>query len=321
VRIDLGGASLIHRDEVEYPEAAIRKGIQGTVVVEATLDAAGAVSDARVLSGPQELRKAALESVLQWHFTHDAAAATRQVGIAFQLPAEGDTAKPSGDQHNRKSESRALAAATREQDTVETMVQALARKQLAENLAEQAYNLQKQTGGASELQTEAKRLAEQMEKMQAERSLLFQEFSQSQRNLQAEALEHQLQELRSQAATLAGNVSALADSRSAQNEALENKLAEMRAELGDFHGAAMFAGRRLKTIDIRGLDSAVRDELLARLPVHVGDTLAEDSMEKVQAAVKQFDEHLGLSMFTTRDGQAEVRIAAPGSGESFEPHQ
>ena len=65
----------------------------------------------------------------------------------------------------------------------------------------------------------------------------------------------------------------------------------------------------------------MRDELLAKLPVHVGDTLAADSMEKVEAAVKQFDEHLGLSMFTTRDGQAEIRIAAPGSGDSLEPRQ
>jgi len=33
-------------------------------------------------------------------------------------------------------------------------------------------------------------------------------------------------------------------------------------------------------------------------------------MEKVDAAVKQVDEHLGLSMFTTSDGQVEIRIAA-----------
>jgi TonB family protein len=327
VRIDLGGASLIHRDEVEYPEAAIRMGIQGTVVVEATLDAAGAVSDARVLSGPRELRKAALESVMQWHFTHDAAGATRQIGIAFQLPAEGgSTALPTGQrQRKAEAEARARADAKREQDTVEAMLQALARKQLAANLAEkmaeQAYNLQKQAGDAAELHTEAKKLAKQMEIMQAERNLLFAELSQSQRNAQAEVLERQLQELRSQAAALAGNASVLADSRSAQIEAINKRLAEMRAEFGDFHGSAMFAGRRLKTIDIRGLDSAVRDELLAHLPVHVGDTLAEDSMEKVQAAVKQFDEHLGLSMFTTRDGQAEIRIAAQGYGDSFEPHQ
>lgn len=85
-----------------------------------------------------------------------------------------------------------------------------------------------------------------------------------------------------------------------------------QAGLIDFNGAAMLAGRRLKTIKTRGLSSAVRDELLAKLPVHVGDTLAEDSMEKVDAAVKQFDEHRGLSMLATHDGQAEIRITAPG---------
>jgi hypothetical protein len=53
----------------------------------------------------------------------------------------------------------------------------------------------------------------------------------------------------------------------------------------------------------------------------VGDTLAEDSMDKVRAALKQFDEHLGLAMFTTRDGQVEIRIAAPGSSGSLEPPQ
>ena len=58
-------------------------------MVEAVLDAAGNVSDARVLSGPQELRRAALDSVLQWHFANGAAGATRTVTIGFQLPADG----------------------------------------------------------------------------------------------------------------------------------------------------------------------------------------------------------------------------------------
>ncbi len=63
--------------------------MQGTVVVEATLDAKGMVSDARVVSGPPELRKPALESVLQWHFTQDAAESVRQIGVTFQTPPEG----------------------------------------------------------------------------------------------------------------------------------------------------------------------------------------------------------------------------------------
>jgi TonB family protein len=45
----------------------------GIVVIEATLDSKGEVSDARVLSGPDELRRATLQSVLQWHYASDPA--------------------------------------------------------------------------------------------------------------------------------------------------------------------------------------------------------------------------------------------------------
>jgi TonB family protein len=296
VRVDLEGARVIHRDEVEYPEAAIEKGVQGTVVVEATLDAEGLVSDARVLSGPQELRKAALQSVLQWHFTHDAAGSTRQVGIAFQLPAESGA--------SRTEQARAVAEAKRERD----LVQALVQKELAENMAKQAHTLQgEQSADASKLQDDAKRLAEQMDKAPAEAKMASADLASTLAELQARQL------LRAD--------SALTDAGNSQLAAVEKQLAELRDGLGSFQGAAMFAGRRLKLIDMQGLTIASRDELLAKLPVHVGDTLAEDSMDKVRAALKQFDEHLGLAMFTTRDGQVEIRIEAPGSSGSLEPPQ
>jgi TonB family protein len=86
VTIGLGGASLLHRAPVEYPPAALRAGVQGTVSVEVRTDAKGNVSDARVVSGPDELRKAALQSVLQWHFAADSAGASREVQITFELP-------------------------------------------------------------------------------------------------------------------------------------------------------------------------------------------------------------------------------------------
>jgi len=92
VSVGLGGATLMHRAPVDYPAAARAQGIQGTVVVQVKLDSSGSVSDAQVLSGPEELRKAALASVLNWHFTDDAAGGTRQVSIAFQLPEAGAAA-------------------------------------------------------------------------------------------------------------------------------------------------------------------------------------------------------------------------------------
>src|SRR6185369_17446566 len=63
--------------------SAKKQGITGTVQVEVSLDAAGDVSDARILSGPEELRKATLQSVLDWHFTRDAARSTRLISISF----------------------------------------------------------------------------------------------------------------------------------------------------------------------------------------------------------------------------------------------
>jgi TonB family protein len=82
----------MHRAPVEYPATARSKGVQGVVIVELTFDANGNVADARVLSGPEELRKAALSSTLQWHFSHEAAGNKRQVTIAFQLPAPAPAA-------------------------------------------------------------------------------------------------------------------------------------------------------------------------------------------------------------------------------------
>jgi hypothetical protein len=63
------GAGLRHRAPVRYPKDSI---VAGTVEIEARLNASGEVADARVVSGPEELRKEALWSVLQWHYGADA---------------------------------------------------------------------------------------------------------------------------------------------------------------------------------------------------------------------------------------------------------
>jgi TonB family protein len=88
VTVDVGGAALLHRSPVSYPESARSKGVQGAVILELTLDNSGAVADARALSGPEDLRKPALESVLQWHFDREAGN-KRQVTIAFTIPSGG----------------------------------------------------------------------------------------------------------------------------------------------------------------------------------------------------------------------------------------
>jgi TonB family protein len=84
VQVDAGGAALLHRTPVIYPEGAREQGVAGTVVVQAAVDTKGNVSDAQVLSGPEELRRAALSSVLNWHFVADNSGKTRQISITFQ---------------------------------------------------------------------------------------------------------------------------------------------------------------------------------------------------------------------------------------------
>ena len=84
------GGGLLHRQGVQYPRDAARAGIGGTVLVDAVLDQQGNVTDARVLSGPDQLRRAALESVLQWHFTPETGRIGRaQVTIEFAPPPVG----------------------------------------------------------------------------------------------------------------------------------------------------------------------------------------------------------------------------------------
>ncbi|MGA3203452.1 MAG: energy transducer TonB, partial [Bryobacteraceae bacterium] len=60
------GAKILHRTSVFYPSGVTTS---GTVIVESSVNAKGEVTDAHVVSGPDELRNAALSSVLNWHFS------------------------------------------------------------------------------------------------------------------------------------------------------------------------------------------------------------------------------------------------------------
>ena len=99
VSVELNGATLLHRTAVLYPEAMRQQGVEGTVALQVKIDGAGNVADAAVLSGPDELRKAALQSVLNWHFTGNLAGSTELVTIGFHLqapdtPAVGGAGRP-----------------------------------------------------------------------------------------------------------------------------------------------------------------------------------------------------------------------------------
>jgi TonB family protein len=116
-------SNLLHSVPPRYPREAIEKHIEGSVVLELQIDSNGHVSDAHVLSGPQELRSAALQAVLQWHYSPKAMTlpATTQVTLEFKLPTEGQSqdlkiALPPGARLTVKSiDVRGLAAPARDE--------------------------------------------------------------------------------------------------------------------------------------------------------------------------------------------------------------
>lgn len=65
---DIAAPRLIHRVEPEYPLIAISAQIQGMVILEATVDDTGAVTDTRVLRSHSVLDQAAVHAVEQWRY-------------------------------------------------------------------------------------------------------------------------------------------------------------------------------------------------------------------------------------------------------------
>jgi TonB family protein len=76
------GAKILHRSPVFFPPGVT---IVGSVIVESTVNQKGEVTDAHVISGPDELRSAALASVLNWHFSTEGGVAPHvQSTIRFE---------------------------------------------------------------------------------------------------------------------------------------------------------------------------------------------------------------------------------------------
>lgn len=59
---------LIKSPTAPFPDEALRKNVQGKVILSISIDAQGKVSDPKVVSGPPELFQAAIDSVKRWEF-------------------------------------------------------------------------------------------------------------------------------------------------------------------------------------------------------------------------------------------------------------
>ena len=61
-------ANVLYSPAPAYPMAAAAAHVQGEVKVQAIVDRAGNVASARVISGPPQLRDAALSAVQHWRY-------------------------------------------------------------------------------------------------------------------------------------------------------------------------------------------------------------------------------------------------------------
>jgi protein TonB len=81
---------LVHEVKPVYPEDVKAAKIAGNVELEAIIDSAGQVADARVITGVPELNDAALDAIRQWEFTpgevnHQPVAVVVQVEMTFKV--------------------------------------------------------------------------------------------------------------------------------------------------------------------------------------------------------------------------------------------
>ena len=60
---------LVHRVEPAYPPDAVAARVEGTVVVEATVDERGQVQEVRVLRSIESLDQAAIDAGMQWQYS------------------------------------------------------------------------------------------------------------------------------------------------------------------------------------------------------------------------------------------------------------
>jgi TonB family protein len=83
---------VLHQAKVVYPESAKAKGIEGEVLLDVLVTAAGEVTDVKVVKGPAELTDASVASVRQWRYA--AAPADSRMTLTIRFTLSRDEPKP-----------------------------------------------------------------------------------------------------------------------------------------------------------------------------------------------------------------------------------
>jgi TonB family protein len=86
---DVADSHVAYRVQPTYPEAARKKGVKGSVVLNASIDKDGNVSGLEVVSGNAQLANAAVAAVKQWRYQvyyHNGQPAEFQTQVTVQFP-------------------------------------------------------------------------------------------------------------------------------------------------------------------------------------------------------------------------------------------
>ena len=78
-------------------------------------------------------------------------------------------------------------------------------------------------------------------------------------------------------------------------------------------GPPSLEGKRLNHILTAGMTDSARNDLLSRIPVHEGDILNADSLERVRRIVREFDEHMNVGTGINPNGEVTLMLSVPGA--------
>jgi protein TonB len=85
---------LVHKVDPAYPAEAKKKAIEGLVLIDVLITAAGDVKDVKVTKGPSELHESAVSAVSQWKYEagpHDTRAT---LTIHYRLSKKDEKPRP-----------------------------------------------------------------------------------------------------------------------------------------------------------------------------------------------------------------------------------
>jgi TonB family protein len=306
VTVDLGGAGVMHRTGVAYPAAALKQSVQGTVVVEVKLDASGNVSDAHVVSGPDELRNAALQSVLQWHLMKNVAGSSRQVSISFSLPDSVPTQPP--------------AAAAVPGAAYHVGAGVTAPVLLYKREPEYTEEARKAKYSGSVLLYVEIDPSGKATNIRVQHSLGL--------GLDEKAIEA-VRQWKFKPGYRDGSPVPVTANIEVNFRLLDNPVSPgVEAGVAEGVGGGVYRvgggitapivvqstwiGRTLKGITVSGLSDQARADLLSQLPVHEGDTLTGESLVNVTRVARAFDEHLVVIPMLAGSSEATLGIMLAG---------